>query len=206
MKIGIIGSGKIGGTTARLFAKAGHEVAIANSRGPETLRTLVDEIGPTARAATPEEAARFGDVVLVAVPLKAYTDLPSDAFSGKIVVDAMNYYPGRDGQIDFGGRSTSEFMARRWPGARVVKAFNTMNFQPLGSEGKPGTPEDERLVLYVAGDDVGAKKVVSDLIEEIGFTPIDTGSLAASARQEPGAPIYNNPMKPADARSALEKG
>lgn len=203
MNIGIIGSGKIGGTTARLFARAGHEVAISNSRGPESLRSLVEELGPSVRATTPEEAARFGDIVLVAVPLKAYRDLPAEALSGKIVVDAMNYYPGRDGQIDFGGRPTSEFMARQWPGARVVKAFNTMNFQPLGSEGKPGTPIDERLALFVAGDDPDAKATVARLIEEIGFAPIDTGSLGDTARQEPGARIYNNPMTAPEARAAL---
>src|SRR5436190_21594600 len=99
MNIGIIGAGKIGGTTARLFGDAGHSVAISSSRGPETLRDLVAELGPNARAATAEEAARFGEVVLLAIPLKDYTTLPAESLRGKIVIDAMNYYPNRDGQI-----------------------------------------------------------------------------------------------------------
>lgn len=204
MKIGVIGSGMIGGTCARLFTRAGHEVAIANSRGPGSLAELVRELGPKARAATVAEAADFGEVVLAAVPLKAHADLPAEKLAGKIVIDAMNYYPGRDGRMDFGGRGSSGWLATTLPGARVVKAFNTMYFKPLGEQGRPGAPADERLALFVAGDDAGAKRAVMDLIEEIGFTPIDTGPLAEGGkRQEPGAPIYNNPMKAPDARKAL---
>src|SRR5688500_16206571 len=110
MNIGIIGAGHIGGTAARLFIDAGHRVAISNSRGPETLRDLVAELGPNARASTPEEAARFGEAVLVAIPLKDYTTLPVDELRGKIVIDAMNYYPGRDGnyaQLDSGETTSS---------------------------------------------------------------------------------------------------
>jgi predicted dinucleotide-binding enzyme len=99
MKIGIIGSGNIGATAAQLFVKAGHEVALSNSRGPETLRTLVEGLGEHARALSVEEAARFGDVVLVAIPLGKYRQLPAEAFYGKVVIDAGNYYPERDGQI-----------------------------------------------------------------------------------------------------------
>jgi len=126
MNMGIIGSGNIGATTARLFTEAGHKVAVSNSREPESLESLVEEIGPRARATTVEEAAAFGEVVLVAMPLFAYETLPSDQLAGKIVVDAMNYYEGRDGQIDFDGLTSSELVARGLPGARVVKAFNTM--------------------------------------------------------------------------------
>ena len=115
MKIGIIGSGNIGATTARLFAGAGHEVTIANSRGPESLTELVHDIGPQARAATVEDAARASDVVLVAIPLRACPDLPADAFAGKIVIDANNYYPQRDGEIaglESGETTSSELLAR----------------------------------------------------------------------------------------------
>src|SRR5436190_23033198 len=110
MNIGIIGAGKIGGTTARLFVDAGHSVAISNSRGPETLRDLVAELGPNARAATPAEAARFGEVILVAIPLKDYTTLPATELRGKSVIDAMNYYAERDGhivQLDSGAMTSS---------------------------------------------------------------------------------------------------
>ena len=139
MRIGIIGSGRIGSTAARLFAAAGHEVTIANSRGPESLGELVDEIGPNAQAATVADAARDAEIVLVAVPLRAYSDLPAEAFVGKVVIDANNYYPERDGQIaelDSGQTTSSELLARHLQGARIVKAFNTMNFRPLGSDGR----------------------------------------------------------------------
>lgn len=204
MKIGIIGSGMIGETAARLFVKAGHEVAITNSRGPESLKELVRELGPKARATSVEDAAAFGEVVLLAVPLKAYGSLPRAQLSGKIVIDAMNYYPQRDGQLDFKGQGSSQFVAQNLPGARIVKAFNTMYFVPLGKEGKPGAPAEDRLVLFVAGDDAGSKQTVSSLIDQIGFTPVDTGTLATGGkRQEPGTAIYNRPMKPAQARELL---
>ncbi|QRK07356.1 NADPH-dependent F420 reductase [Archangium violaceum] len=204
MKIGIIGSGMIGETSARLFVKAGHEVAISNSRGPESLKDLVRELGPKARAMSVEDAAAFGEVVLVAVPLKAYDSLPRAQLSGKIVIDAMNYYPQRDGQLDFKGGASTEFVAQHLPGARVVKALNTMYFKPLGEEGKPGAPLEDRWVLFVAGDDAAAKQTVSGLIEQIGFTPVDTGTLATGGkRQQPGTALYNRLMRPSEAREAL---
>lgn len=207
MKIGIIGSGNIGATTARLFAGAGHEVTIANSRGPASLTELVQDIGPQARAETVEDAARTGDVVLVAIPLRAYPDLPAEAFAGKVVIDANNYYPQRDGEIadlESGETTSSELLARHLTGARVVKAFNTMNFRPLGSEGRPGAPRAERLAIYLAGDDGEAKAVVAGLIDEVGFAPVDMGSLhEGGARQQPGSPIYNNPMTASEAEAAV---
>ncbi len=118
MNIGIIGAGNIGASAARLFADAGHAVAISNSRGPEPLASLVEEIGPNACAATVEDAATFGEVVLVAIPFWRYESLPAGPLSGKIVVDAMNYYAGRDGQMDFGDLTSSELLARRLPDAR----------------------------------------------------------------------------------------
>jgi hypothetical protein len=207
MKIGIIGSGKIGATTARLLAEAGHDVTIANSRGPESLTEVVSEIGPRATAGTVEDAARAGDVVVVAVPLRAYPDLPAEAFTGKIVVDANNYYPQRDGQIpelDREETTSSELLARHLAGARIVKSFNTMNFRPLGSDGRPDAPRAERLAIYLAGDDEGAKEIVAGLIDEVGFAPVDTGSLhEGGARQQPGSPIYNNPMPAEEAEAAV---
>jgi 8-hydroxy-5-deazaflavin:NADPH oxidoreductase len=204
VKVGIIGAGKIGSTAARLFADGGHEVAISNSRGPETLAPLVEELGPKARAVTTEEAADFGDVVLEAIPFKEYASLPAGRLAGKIVVDASNYYEGRDGPMDFGGLASSELVARHLPDSRLVKAFNTMHYRTLATEGRPGAPLDERLVLFVAGDDEEAKAAVSRLIEEICFSPVDTGSLGEGGRkQQPGSPIYNRPMTRDEAREIL---
>ena len=203
MNIGIVGSGNIGATAARLFAEAGHEVAVSNSRGPETLEGLVAEIGPRARASTVEEAADFGEVVLVAIPFFAYEALPTDLLAGKTVVDAMNYYPGRDGDMNLDGLGSSELLARHLPDARIVKAINTMYYETLGTEGRPDAPPAERLVLFVAGDDAEAKAVVSGLIEEIGFAPVDVGTLEDGRKQQPGSPIYNAPMNEAQAREEL---
>jgi predicted dinucleotide-binding enzyme len=203
LNIGVVGSGNIGANAAKLFANVGHEVAVSNSRGPESLRSLADEIGPRARAATVGEAADFGDVVLVAMPFFAYETLPADRLSGRVVVDAMNYYAGRDGEIEFNGLSSSEAVARHLPGSRVVKAFNTMYYETLRAEGRPSAPAEERLVLFVAGDIEEAKSVVSRLVEEVGFTPVDTGSLSEGRKQEPGSPIYNVPMRQQQARETL---
>jgi predicted dinucleotide-binding enzyme len=207
MRIGVIGSGNIGGTAARLFAAAGHDVAVANSRGPASLGDLVAELGHRGRAATVEEAAAFGEAVLVAIPLRAYDALPPAPFAGRVVIDANNYYPGRDGQraeLDDGATTSSELLAAHVEGARVVKAFNTMYFETLAAEGAPDATRDERLVLFVAGDDAEAKALVCELIEQIGFAAVDTGSLAEGGRrQQPGAPLYNEPMRRAEAERRL---
>lgn len=204
MKTGVIGAGRIGANAARLFARTGHEVVISNSRGPETPSTIVDEIGNDTQAATIEKAADFGNVVLEAIPFGRYEELPADCLAGKIVIDDSNYYPRRDGEIGLGGLTSTE--ARHLPGSHVVKAFNTMYYETLANEGRPGLLVEERLVLFVAGADEEAKGIVSRLIEEIGFASIDTGSLKDSHRQEPGAPIYNNPMTPGRAREMLAGG
>ncbi|MBA3424768.1 MAG: NAD(P)-binding domain-containing protein [Rubrobacter sp.] len=202
MDIGIIGSGSIGATAARLFAGAGHNVAISNSRGPESLRDLVSDIGENASAASVDEAADFGEVVLVAIPFFAYEALPADRLSGKIVVDATNYYPGRDGEMDFGGLTSSEVISGHLSGALLVKAFNTMYYETLATGGDPS--DNVQLVLFVSGDEVEAKSVVSRLIEEIGFAPKDLGSLKGSSRQQPGSPIYNVRLTREQARETLE--
>ena len=203
MRIGVIGSGNIGANAARLFARAGHEVAVSNSRGPETLEELAREIGPGVRAADAKEAAAFGEVVMEAVPFGRFGELPAEELSGKILITASNYYPGRDGEIDHGGLSSSELVQRHIPGARVVKAFNTIYFGRLRDNGRPDAPVEEREVVFLSGDDEEAKGVVAGLIEEIGFAPVETGTLAESRRQEPGSPVYNVPMTPHQAREML---
>jgi predicted dinucleotide-binding enzyme len=193
VRIGIIGSGHIGATAARLFVDAGHEVALANSRTPESLKEVVAEVGERARAATVEGAASFGEVVLVAIPFQRYRKLPAGPLRGKVVIDAMNYYPSRDGnfpELDSDATTSSELLAAHLPDARVVKAFNTMQWQLLRDRGKMDT-RDGRLVLFVAGDDGEAKATTARLIEEIGFAAVDTGSLGEGGRrQQAGSPIY----------------
>ena len=207
MRIGIVGSGKIGGTLTELFARQGHEVTVANSRGPESLGELVGRAGDNAHAGTVADAASFGDVVVVALPVAAYDTLPSGRFDGKIVIDTGNYYSARDGEIDVlesDETTSTELLGESLPGARLVKAFNTMNYVPLGNEGRPGQPRAERLAIFLAGDDREAKDVVAGLIDELGFAPVDTGSLAEGGRrQQPGAAVYNNPLRAEEAEAAL---
>jgi predicted dinucleotide-binding enzyme len=204
MNIGIIGSGMIGGTAAHLFVRAGHHVAISNSRGPASLASLVENLGARARAASIAEVSSFGDVVLVAIPFGKYQTIPGKPLEGKVVVDAMNYYPQRDGRIEFGDFTSSELVARHLRGARVVKAFNTMYYETLATKGQLEAPVDDRLALFIAEDDVNAKGIVSRLIEEIGFAPVDTGSLHGGGRlQQPGSRILNHPMTAREARTAL---
>jgi 8-hydroxy-5-deazaflavin:NADPH oxidoreductase len=209
MKIGIIGSGNIGETTARLFVNAGHQIALSNSKGPQSLESLVASIGPnSAKAMTVQEAIAFGDVVLLALPWRKREELrslPSELLKNKIVIDATNPYSENFEVIDLGNSTSSEEVAKELPaGARIVKAFNTMYYETLRTESRKS--KDDRLVLFVAGDDADAKSVVSNLIEDIGFTPVDTGSLREGGRkQQPGSPIYNNPMTVEVARKRLSE-
>ena len=199
MKIGIVGAGMIGGTLATLFTRAGHEVALANSRGPRTLADTIAELGPNAHAATAADAAAFGELVAIAIPLKAYSSLPPEPFAGKIVVDADNYYPQRDGQIaelDAKTATSTGLLARHLAGARVLKAFNTIYFEHLRERGRTDAPAADRYVIPIAGDDAEAKAVLTGLIDEIGFTAVDTGTLAESWRQEPGSPVYGAEVQP----------
>ncbi|MGZ3473137.1 MAG: NADPH-dependent F420 reductase [Polyangiales bacterium] len=206
MQIGIIGSGHIGGTFARLLVAAGHEVAIANSRGPESLKSFVAELGPKARAVSVDEAARFGELVVVSIPLGRQLELDPAPFRGRIVIDTGNYYPARDGQIralDQHETSSSALFARHLEGARVVKSLNTIYFEHLRTQGDRNKPLDQRRAIFVAADDAAAKALFAGLLEELGFGPVDAGSLADSARLEPGSPVYNKVLTRAQARAAL---
>ena len=196
MKIGIIGSGNIGGTAAQLFADAGHQVAISNSRGPQSLRDFEKSGGSNIKAMTIEEAIAFGDVILLAIPWVKRQELPSSGLlNSKIVIDAMNPYSENFEVINLKPSSSSEEVAKQLKGARIVKAFNTMYYQHLKTKGNTNSPKEDRTVLFVAGDDAQAKSIVSKLIDEIGFTPVDTGPLREGGRkQQPGSEIYNNPM------------
>jgi 8-hydroxy-5-deazaflavin:NADPH oxidoreductase len=209
MKIGIIGAGNIGANAARLFINAGHEIAISNSRGPETLRELVTELGSRAKAVSVEDAAKFGEVVFISIPFGKYKQLPADAFNGKIVIDSNNYYPQRDGnfiELEKGKTTSSELLSDYLQGARIIKGFNTIWVEHLKSQGNPNLPPRERRAIFIAGDDAEAKKVVASLIDEIGFAAVDTGSLREGGqRQQPGTEIYNKTLTAREAARILHE-
>ncbi|HEX3267822.1 MAG TPA: NAD(P)-binding domain-containing protein [Gaiellaceae bacterium] len=206
MRIGIIGAGHIGGTLARLFVDGGHEVAVSNSRGPETLESLVEELGDRARATTAADAALFGDVAVVSVPFGRYRELPTEAAAGKIVIDTNNYYPQRDGhfeELDSDRITSSELLQAHLPGARVVKTFNAIQWKRLRDNGRPaGDPE--RLGIPISGDDDEAKQTVAALVDQIGFDPVDAGTLAEGGRKhQTGAPAYTPGVRTEELRALL---
>jgi predicted dinucleotide-binding enzyme len=206
MKIGIIGAGHIGGTLTRRLAALGHEVRVANSRGPDSLADLARETG--ARAVDVRGAVRDADLVVVTIPLRKVPDLPRDLFAGAapdlVVVDTNNYYPRqRDGRIDAieGGTPESRWVEQHL-GRKVVKAFNNIYAQHLLEKGQP-PGSSGRIALPVAGDDAAAKAVVMKLIDAMGFDPVDAGSIDESWRQQPGTPVYGKDYDAAGVRRAL---
>lgn len=203
--IGFIGSGKIGGTLAKLAVAQGHDVVLSNSRGPETLADLVAELGPRARAATALGAAEAGDVVVVSIPFLRYEEVPAEPLAGKVVIDTNNYYHERDGhyeEIDSGGLTSSELLARHLPGARVVKAYNAIMWLHLDEHATPaGTPD--RRAIPIAGDDPAAKKVVADLTDSFGFDVVDAGPLSEGWRFQRDLPAYGLAANATDLEKAL---
>lgn len=206
MKIGIIGAGNIGGNLTRGFTRLGHEVFVANSRGPQSLADLAAETG--AKAVTVEEAARAGEIVVVTIPQHRIPDLPSTLFDGVgadvVVVDTGNYYPReRDGRIAGieNGLTESGWVSQQL-GRPVVKAFNNIYAAHLVDKAAPkGTPG--RVALPVAGDDPAAKAKVMRLIDDLGFDPVDAGTIEDSWRQQPGSPVYVMDFDAAGVRQAL---
>ncbi|MBV8580143.1 MAG: NADPH-dependent F420 reductase [Candidatus Eremiobacteraeota bacterium] len=207
MQIGILGSGNIGGNAARAFARAGHHVRIANSRGPASLQGLAAEIGSNAEASTAQDVVDASDLILIAIPWTRREEALGEleGWDDKIVVDAMNAYT-EDFEIeDLGSKTSTEFTRALVPGAHIVKAFNTMFYKRLANEGKPKGAKD-RLAIPVASDDPAAKRVVMDLIDEIGFDPVDNGALVEGGRkQQPGSPIYNQPISAKEMRDQLTR-
>jgi predicted dinucleotide-binding enzyme len=203
MQIGIIGAGFIARSVATVATEAGHDVMVSNSRTPDTLYSLVTSIG--CKSGTPAQAAAFGDIVLVAIPLKAYKDIPVVELRGKLVLDACNYYFERDGNIgelDRDETTTSELVARHLPESRIVKAFNAITAADIVSDRKPaGSPE--RRALPLAGDDADAKKTMAELLDEFGFDSIDAGPLAEGRRFQRGTPAYCVAMDMREMRAAL---
>jgi 8-hydroxy-5-deazaflavin:NADPH oxidoreductase len=201
--VGTIGSGMIGGTVARLSVAAGHQVVLSNSRGPEALQELARELGPLARAGTGAQASG-ADIVVVAIPVRAYPSVPAGPLAGKTVIDTGNYYPQRDGHIaelDSGAATSSGLLQRHLSGSHVVKAFNNIFFRHLQFLARPAGAAD-RTFLPIAGDDPAAKQAVTAFLDSIGYGTVDGGSLAESWRQEPGTPVYGAPYGP----FAVEEG
>ena len=205
MRIGIVGAGRIGGNAARLFAQAGHEVMLSFSRDPEKLARSAAEIG--ARTGTPREAAEFGEVVLFSVPwtLVDAAIEQTGPLDGRIVIDTTNQF-GRGGWEDLGGRTAAQINAARMPGARYTKAFNTLTsgFQAEAA----GRTGPDRVVMFLCGDDEDAKRVVSGLIEDAGFTPVDMGGIADAAPMEAprrAGAVYGEELHEPEAREFVAR-
>jgi predicted dinucleotide-binding enzyme len=206
MRIGIIGSGRIGGTLARLFVGAGHEVAVSNSRGPDTLVDLVADIGEGARAMTAADAVAFGELLVVSVPFGRYLEVPTNDVAGKVVIDTNNYYPNRDGhypELDEDRTTSSEMLQAHLKGARVVKAFNGINWEHLRDFPRPPR-RPNRIGIPISGDDPEAKATVASLIDAIGFDAVDAGTLAEGGRKhQPGTDVYAADLRTSELREKL---
>lgn len=203
MRIGIIGAGYIGRSVAGAAVKAGHEVMVSNSRSPGTLFSLTGTVG--CKAGTTDEAAAFGEMVLVAIPLHAYRSVPMAPLEGKIVLDASNYYPQRDGHIaelDEDALTVSGLLARHLPKSRVVKAFNAIAAGDIEKDGLP-TGSPKRRALPIAGDDLEAKQVVATFFDQIGYDVVDAGPLSEEWRFQKDTPAYCVPFNRQDMQAAL---
>jgi predicted dinucleotide-binding enzyme len=193
--LGLIGSGHIGGTLARLAVGAGLDVVLSNSRGPQTLSDLAEELGPRARAGTPAQAAAAGDWVVVTIPLHAFGTVPREPLVGKTVIDTGNYYPHRDGtipELEAQELTESELLQRHLPDSHVVKAFNNILYRHLADLPRPVGAAD-RTALPIAGDDPDARKQATELLSLLGYDAVDMGPLAESWRSQPGTAVYGAP-------------
>jgi hypothetical protein len=204
MKIGMIGAGFIARAVAQRVIAAGHEAMLSNSRGPKTLTSVAAGIRGT-QTGTVEEAAAFGDIVLVAIPFEHYRSIPADVLKGKIVLDANNYYPDRDGRIaelDRFETTTSRLLAEHLPESTIVKVFNAILANDLLTDGRPSGAPDRR-ALPIAGDDQAAKQRVAELLDQIGFDSLDGGGLDESWRFERAKPAYCVPLDRDGLKQAL---
>ncbi|MBO0144643.1 NAD(P)-binding domain-containing protein [Agrobacterium sp. Ap1] len=193
--IGIVGSGMIGGQTARLAIAGGYDVVICNSRGPSSLVDLVKELGPQARAATLPEVAAAADLIVLAIPFAVFATIPADVLAGKILIDTLNYYPERDGdmmEVHTDTVSTSELVQRHFARSTVVRALNNVDFVRLLTSAREAGDAD-RSALPVAGNDADAKSQVISFLDGIGYDFVDMGDLAQAWRSEPTMPIYVEP-------------
>jgi predicted dinucleotide-binding enzyme len=204
LKIGVIGSGHIGGTVGGLWVKAGHEV-LFSSRHPDRLKGLVDSLGPRARAGTPKQAAAFGEVVLISVPYGALPQIGRDyaaELKGKVVLETGNPYPGRDGDIALAARAkgTGVASAEYLPGVRLVRAFNSVGSFALRSEAHRA---GERVGIPLAGDDKEALAVAARLVRDAGFEPVIVGPLARAKEFDVGTAVYGQAIAAGELRRRL---
>ena len=207
MKIGIIGSGNIGGNIGKNWAKAGHEVMFS-SRHPEELKEMAQSVG--AKVGTTEEAAKFGDVILLAIPYGKVPDVAEQigSLSGKILIDAGNPYPNRDGEmaqkvIDDESQTATGYIASLFPKAKTVKAFNSVHYRVFAEQAfKEG---DERIAVQICSDEPEAKETVKQLTEDMGFAPQDLGDLSQGVLFEPVALLYNQNLKIGEAKKLLSQ-
>jgi 8-hydroxy-5-deazaflavin:NADPH oxidoreductase len=205
MKISIIGAGNIGGNLARLLVKAGHDVALANSRGPASLKPFSDELGKKLHPVTLEDAVNYCDIIILSVHWRVLDSLPVFKVPGKIIVDTTNPYKSDGTFYDLGDDISSTKVIQHFPGGNVVKAFNTIWFKHLAENGNVKLPAEQRRVIPVAGDDKNAKSKISSLIEEIGFGPLDTGNLKEGSRlQGVQGVLYNKELTVKEAVSLLK--
>ena len=204
MQIGIIGVGRIGATIARLLARGGHYVNLSNSRGPDSLVHLVQELGPAARAVPVDVAAHCSDVIVLAIPWNKLRTLPDRfLFAARILVDTTNPYSEQFEVLDLGEATSSEIVARHFPYARVVKAFNTLYWETLATRGTKHIAH--RLIVPLASDDIAAKAIVSGLISDCGFAPIDVGALRqGGGLQQPEKLLFNRPLTVSEAEELLK--
>jgi predicted dinucleotide-binding enzyme len=190
--IGIIGAGEVGSHIARAAISSGYQVVLANSRGPETLKGLIEELGPSARAATAAEAAAAGDFVVVAVPLKLVNNMPVEALAGKVVIDTNNYMVWRDGNypvIDSGEKTEHELRQQQHPTSKVVKAFTHIQAPRILKWGMP-PGSTGRLALAASSDFPDAVEIVTRLYDQFGFDTVDNSPLSESWRTRPGQPAW----------------
>ena len=204
LKIGIIGTGHIGGALATLWVQSGHEVLIS-SRHPEELQSLAASLGPKARVGTPREAALFGEVVLLSVPYKALPDIGRDLkgeLAGKIVLDTCNPYPERDGPmaLEVRAQGTGVASPRFLPGVHLVRAFNAIGYRDLAREAHRS---GERVAIPLAGDDAQALRVAEQLVRDAGFDPVIVGDLSRAREFDVGTMPYAHVLTAAQLRQAL---
>lgn len=206
MRIGIIGAGKIGSTVGKLWVDAGHKVTFS-SRHPEELQSMAEELGPRASAGTPGEAAAFGEVVMITVPLKAMPELAHEVgagLQGKVVLDTGNAYEQRDGDRAREAKNhpggSAVWAAAMFPGARWVKAFNSVYFKTLESEAHR---KGDQIGIPLASDDPDAMNTAAQLVRDAGFDPVIVGPLARGKEFEPDTPVYNTGMTGPEVRKAL---
>jgi 8-hydroxy-5-deazaflavin:NADPH oxidoreductase len=206
--VGILGAGKVGTVLARLAVSAGHEVLIAGSGDPGTIALTIDVLAPGAIPAWPAEAARRGDLVILALPLGKYRSLPINEMAGKLVVDAMNYWWEIDGEradLTDHETPTSQIIQAFLPASRVVKAFNHMGYHDLDEQGRP-PGQAGRKAIAVAGSDGSDIEVVTSFVNSMGFDAVLAGSLKDSRKLQPGWPAFGANLSAAELRSLLEEG